>query len=161
MDNVVYSTANDRYALAELNSPNQYTRRCINGKITGCGNCVGYCQYEEHPGFLTEELRRKHNCIGKECYHFIPKPLKEKNKNKCRFQNTYLNEINCCLQQFEGLKVLSVNETNDGLLLRYITITNGYSLEKLSGLLTKKLGCNIDWEKLDYSFDVCTKLLFS
>lgn len=30
-----------------------YNRKCIDGKITSCSNCVGYCQYNKHPGFFN------------------------------------------------------------------------------------------------------------
>ena len=50
-----------------------HCRRCIDGKITGCGNCVGYCQFWGHPGYLTKELRKEHNCIKKGCNYYIPK----------------------------------------------------------------------------------------
>ena len=50
---VCYSTETDVYGQYERKSPTKYNRKCIDGSITGCGNCVGYCQYKEHPGFLT------------------------------------------------------------------------------------------------------------
>lgn len=53
-----------------------YNRRCIDGKITGCGNCVGYCTYIEHSGFLTKQQRQEHNCIKKNCFYYLPKPKK-------------------------------------------------------------------------------------
>ncbi len=49
------------------------TRRLITGKITGSNNCVGYCQYNRHPGFLTRELRKQHNCLGKSCDYYVAK----------------------------------------------------------------------------------------
>lgn len=52
---------------------NKYNRRCIDGKITGCGKCVGYCTFSIHEGFLTKELRKKHNCVKKDCLYYVPK----------------------------------------------------------------------------------------
>lgn len=46
-------------------------RRLIDGKITGCGKCVGYCRFEKHPGFLTRMQRKEHNCLGKRCFYYI------------------------------------------------------------------------------------------
>lgn len=52
---------------------NPHHRRCIDGKITGCGKCVGYCNYDGHPGYLTKELRKEHDCIKKGCNYYISK----------------------------------------------------------------------------------------
>lgn len=74
MDSRVYTDADFSYAA--YNKPyrgNAHQRRCIDGKVTGCGNCVGYCTYSEHEGFLTRELRKKHDCIGKACFYYRPK----------------------------------------------------------------------------------------
>lgn len=57
----------------EKNYISKYNRRCINGKITSKNNCVGFCQYEAHTGFLTKDLREKHDCISKGCIHYIAK----------------------------------------------------------------------------------------
>ena len=53
-----------------------HLRKCINGKFTGCGKCVGYCSYQIHPGFLTRELRKEHDCIKKGCYYYQSKKTK-------------------------------------------------------------------------------------
>ena len=82
LNNVVFTTEIDRYAFFEKKSPSNYTRRCIDNSITGSNKCVGYCQYDGHPGFLTKDLLKQHNCIEKECYHFIAKSNKYKSQNK-------------------------------------------------------------------------------
>ena len=69
----VYSTDISLYDRIEKQNYSRYNRRCIDGRITGCGNCVGYCQYSEHPGYLTKELRKQHNCINKKCFYYVPK----------------------------------------------------------------------------------------
>lgn len=73
MDKIVYSTYSDRCYIFECVDSFNHTIKCINGRVTGSNKCVGYCQYEGHPGFLTKELRKQHNCIGKECYYYIQK----------------------------------------------------------------------------------------
>lgn len=50
---------------------NKYNRRCIDGTVTGCGKCVGYCTFYEHEGFLTKELRKKHDCLRKGCRYYV------------------------------------------------------------------------------------------
>ena len=68
---VIFTASSAKYPASHHNAPHH--RRCINGKITGCGNCVGYCNYSGHPGYLTKELRKNHNCIKKGCNYYIPK----------------------------------------------------------------------------------------
>ena len=50
-----------------------HTRRCIDGSITGACRCVGYCSYASHPGFLTKDLRRDHNCVKNGCWYYTAK----------------------------------------------------------------------------------------
>ena len=40
-------------------------RRCIDGSVTGRNRCVAYCNYENHPGFLTRPHLLSHNCAAK------------------------------------------------------------------------------------------------
>ena len=75
MDVVIYSSFENRFSPFEKSFIN-HTGKCIDGRITGSNKCIGYCQYEGHPGFLTKELRKEHNCVKKGCYHYIQKPKK-------------------------------------------------------------------------------------
>ena len=70
---VLYISPAVTYRSYEAKMQQPHRRRCIDGKITGCGNCIGYCQYREHPGYLTKELRKQHNCIKKGCRYYLPK----------------------------------------------------------------------------------------
>jgi len=68
---IIYSTeSNTRVFFTD--SPT-HNKRCIDGSITGCGKCIGYCQFREHPGYLTKKLRKEHDCINKGCRYYIPK----------------------------------------------------------------------------------------
>lgn len=72
---IVYSTdSRTDYFTYEKRVGAVRTRRCIDGVVTGCGKCVGYCSFDGHPGYLTEEHRRKHNCLGKGCFYYFEKP---------------------------------------------------------------------------------------
>ena len=64
---IVYTTESSK----RFNSCGKtHVRRCIDGSFTGCGNCVGYCNFHEHPGYLTKDLRKKHNCVNKACRYY-------------------------------------------------------------------------------------------
>ena len=68
---MAFSTAT--FNTYESRKQTPHRRKCIDGRVTGCGNCVGYCQYREHPGYLTKELRKEHNCVKKGCRYYLPK----------------------------------------------------------------------------------------
>ncbi len=71
MINICYTSSGETIFFSNTDQPHH--RKCIDGKITGCGNCVGYCKYCEHPGYLTKDLRKKHDCIKKNCNYYVPK----------------------------------------------------------------------------------------
>ncbi len=68
---IIFSTLTPTVDFSAGTSPHH--RRCIDGRITGCGNCVGYCSFRDHPGYLTKDLRKKHDCIKKACNYYVPK----------------------------------------------------------------------------------------
>lgn len=72
-NNALYASINVSYNSYESRMTSPHHRKCIDGGITGCGNCVGYCQFHGHPGYLTKELRKKHNCVIKGCNYYLPK----------------------------------------------------------------------------------------
>lgn len=73
MNKEIITVTATSYRTFEETMKTPHRRKCIDGRITGCGNCVGYCQYNEHPGYLTKELRKAHNCIKKSCNYYLPK----------------------------------------------------------------------------------------
>ena len=82
MELLVYSSTGNEYRNYEAQTGDRFRLRCINGHRTTCGNCVGYCRYSGH------ELRKEHNCLGKQCDYYLAKPRKER-KEKAVFTNHY------------------------------------------------------------------------
>ncbi|MBO5955519.1 MAG: hypothetical protein J6Q10_01825, partial [Clostridia bacterium] len=68
------------YTYFEKKNGDSHTRRCIDGRLTGKANCVGYCRYSGHEGYLTKEQRREHDCLGKGCFYYLQKPKKHYEK---------------------------------------------------------------------------------
>jgi len=158
----IYTTRIDPYASIIEHIPSKHTQKCIDGKITGCGNCIGYYQYEGHPGFLTAELRKKHDCLKKGCYHYIQKPKSEKYFRKRPPSETHILSIaREKASHMEGLKVLSVCGVDDGWKINYISISNEYSLLSLAEQMSDELKCKINFVKLNYSFDRCVHLILA
>ena len=75
---LVYISDGNQFADIINRLPSKHVRRCIDGKTTSCSNCVGYCQYKGHPGFLTRKQRQNHNCLNKNCYYYLQKPKANK-----------------------------------------------------------------------------------
>ena len=73
MNDIIYTAKDYLYKQYESLSNSQYSRRTIDGKTVGSNKCVGYCSYNQHPGFLTKELRKNHNCLKKECNYYFNK----------------------------------------------------------------------------------------
>ena len=144
--------------------------RCIDGKITGCGNCVGFCSFDDHRGFLTKALRKEHNCLGKGCFYYVPKSReKENNDNpfedayesvKIKMKNAY--EIACAMtREFEDFKIKDFGLSDDFVCeLSYITVFDGYELEPIIQRINSETGLTVKMKKLNYSFENAAALIF-
>ncbi len=163
MNETVYSTAKTKYEMYEKQSHSRYNRRCIDNSITGCGNCVGYCQYSEHPGFLTEKLRKQHNCIGKQCFHYLPKLTKEKApKILVDLSSTILTMSRQVMNNDECVRVVRVEYAEfKRYTAFYVTITNECEFGGYAAQIKSKLGIDVDFVKLNYDFDKCVTLLYA
>lgn len=161
--NNAYFEMNHNYAFYEQQSGSPYNRRCIDGRITGCGNCVGYCQYKEHPGFLTEKLRMEHDCIGKGCYYYVAKPKQEKRPPKTtQISQRILNIITENLAEYEGMRVLQADKCHSGgWQLKYVTITNEYHIPTIEKKLSACVGEVISMMKLNCDFEKAAQFIYT
>lgn len=161
MYEMIYSTANNRYEKYEKQCRSKYNRRCIDNSITGGNKCVGYCQYAEHPGFLTEELRKKHNCIGKQCFHYVAKPKKKNTPQPIvDLASSILAEVRETMYQNEYARVIRVENTEfKRYNAYYVSITNGCDFDRYSSQIKDNLGVDVDFINLNYDFDKCVALL--
>lgn len=164
MANVVYSSDYDMYKHYEKQYSIGTLRRCIDGSLTGSNKCIGYCRYSEHPGFVTQKLQREHDCISKNCFHYVSKnkPM----EISCRKRADISQEIFAFAQKLlannEFIKVLRVkNIEYKQYCAYYVTITNDYSLNQYASLINAKLGIHIQFERLNYDFDKCVALLYA
>ena len=80
------------YQLAERKFGDSHDRRLIDGTITSCGKCVGYCMFQDHPGFLTKQQRQAHNCITKQCMYYAAKPKAEA-ECSVRFSDCFIGQM--------------------------------------------------------------------
>ncbi len=154
-----YNTSKQNGSLAYKQT--DFTRRCIDGSVVGCSKCVGYCAFCEHPGFLTEKLRKKHDCLGKECFHYIAKPAKEKHYTKTlNLSNELLSYVQKEIDLNEGLKVIRVElDQSNSYKAYFVAITNHFCLDRYVSSAKERFGANLVFERLNYDFEVCASLI--
>lgn len=158
----MYSELYD-YAYYDSKQKNPYNRRCIDGHITGCGKCVGYCTYEEHSGFLTERLCKEHNCIEKGCYYYLPKPKQERipDKKTC-ISDDIVSVASKITESLEGMKVLRATQNGNGQWnIKYVTISDMYPIKRIENQISEAVGETVIMINLNYDFDLAAKLIFA
>ena len=147
------------YERLERQSRSAYNRRCINGRITGCGNCVGYCRFDEHPGFLTSKLREQHDCIRKACRYYLPKErantLKAKKDNGSK---TLLQIAQRCSQHIDDMRIMRARSEDDHWIIEYITVFGHCDPIDIERAIEDCSGVPVKLQKLNYSFDRCVEL---
>ena len=139
-----------------------HNRTCIDGTITGSGKCVGYCEYDIHPGFLTEKLRTKHSCLEKNCIYYIPKPKNSGRNNAANDneQERILALSASATSDMEGLKVMRANrDTDGGWTIFYISISE-YFFDAASRIIEEKSGTRVKFVDLGYRFEIAADLIF-
>ncbi len=149
------------YAYLDKAQSDPYRRRCIDGRITGRGNCVGYCQCGEHPGFLTAGHCAAHHCEEKGCHYFMPKLRRE--KASCKRpdkQSEIVIAAMRAISAFEGMKIMRADKTNDGWQLKYITISDAYPISRIEQNISSEIGETVVMINLNYDFETAAALLF-
>lgn len=161
MYDTIYSTAESLYKQYEKQCRSKHERRCIDNSITGCNRCVGYCRYNEHPGFLTEKLRKQHNCIGKQCFHYVAKPKKENTPQLIiDLTSSILTVTRKVMSQNEFARVLRVeNAEFKRYNAYYVSITSECDFNGYATQIKNELGVEVDFINLNYDFDKCVALL--
>lgn len=141
---------------------NDHHRRCIDGRITGRGNCVGYCNYAKHPGFLTAGHCTEHRCTEKGCHYFLPKPKQEKAHAKRTDAGDEIVMIASeVISVFEGMKIMRADKADGSWRLKYITLSDAYPIGRIAESISKAVGETVVMIRLDYDFELAAQLIFS
>lgn len=155
---------------------NNYNRKSITGSTVGCSRCVGYCMYEGHRGYLTAELRKEHDCLGKGCYHYIEKPRREKTfktmdkvdpfaevKNAMSAMGDSIYSLACELSNaYEGILFTKADVSEFGKCeLSYVTISNDYPLDQMASTIEEKTGYTVMMKNLNYTFDRVVEMIMN
>lgn len=142
-------------------SRDKHSQRCIDGRIVGRNKCVGYCEYDGHRGFLTQELRKEHNCIKKGCVFYVSQKPTRKVAEKADEPSLQplVDIANEKSARFEAMRFLKAKRNDDGnCILFYVAIAE-YPLDELIEELEEEIGA-VRFERLNYDFEKCEKLIF-
>lgn len=153
-NNESYEDLEEKYGIG-------HNRICINSCVTGCGNCVGYCRYQGHPGFLTESLRSEHQCLNKDCAYYVarPAPVRKLKMVPDNTDQAVLSSARVAVSDMEGLRIMRAVHNGTEWLLKYVTISNEYVLEPVAKVISKSCNMPVRFERLNYSFDLCMQLI--
>lgn len=159
---LVFSTERNLFTEIESKYGSSHIRQTIDGRCVGCSKCVGFCQFDGHPGFLTSEQRKKHDCLGKNCFYYVPKPARAKKPLVIHNETQEMLSIaNESIDTQEGVRFLDAVQCEfKKWNLGYITITNDYSLTAAKEVLEKTFNCEVVFSRKHYSYDRCIQLLF-
>ena len=103
------------YSYYEEKCRNSRNRRCIDGLITGSGNCIGYCMYDVHSGFLIKELREAHNCIENGCYYYLQKvKLKKPQVESSNRSGEVVKMASDVISACEGIRIMDAIAKQNG-----------------------------------------------
>lgn len=147
------------YEVFERRHGDSKVRKCINGRNTGCGNCVGFCKFSGHPGYLTRDLRREHDCINKKCHYYIQKPIRAPLSKPKDIASGLLTIVKKQLVDFDDLRVVNIHQIGDKWIIEYISVFGQYDLFDIEQTIKADVGVSVEIRKLDYSFERCVELM--
>ncbi len=143
----------------------KYNRRIITGKIVGNNNCVGYCKYDGHPGFLTAALREEHECDKKGCYYYIPKPKYEKQpsyKDINNIEDEIIATARTITKSYEGMKIINVSlATKQNCVIKYVTLSNTYPIKEIEADISRAFGLTVQMVQIKCDYETSAQLIFS
>ena len=127
--------------------------------------CVGYCEFDGHSGYLTEKLRNRHDCLQKNCRYYVPKTYSSSPKNDKSSERKISSEILRFareeLAEEEAVYAVRAELVKETWCIFYFTITNDYDLSEATADIRAAFGIDVEFKRLNYSFDVCENVLLN
>ena len=147
------------YEIWENRSSSPYNRKCIDGTVIGCSNCVAYCKYDGHSGFLSEKLRRQHDCIKKGCKYYVPRQRTRLRYDVKSCSDSALQTAQRYSQKLDDVRFLKAFYDTNTWVFWYVTVFGGQDIETIENDLSFILDAPVELQKLDYSFDRRVELM--
>ncbi len=139
-------------------------KRCIDGRITGSNKCIGFCNYADHPGYVTSEIAQKHMCFEKGCGYFIQKtrelvcaPQKENGDIYSKIVESVYEQCNA----FEGMKIINHKISGNKIVFYYVTISKEYRFDMIVQSFDKALfGLEIEFRVVPCEYTDAVNIIF-
>lgn len=142
---------------------NNHNRKTISGQIVGSNKCVGYCKFKEHAGFLTQQNRKEHNCIGKGCNYYVPKEKTNYTKSIVISAPNYCDDILKLAQSLTKDDAVFITRViRNGLFeysIEFFSITNERVIEKHIEAISDYFGVEINLKQKNYDYEICVNLM--
>ena len=135
-------------------------RRCIDGSIHGCSSCKGYCNFNDHPGYLTEKMIAEKHCIEKGCHYFVGKPKSRRQPKRTNIDREIIAAASAALSPFEGLRVTKAKQDETGRWILYYAQIADYNTETLCESISSQCDFSFSLSPLPCSFDTAAQLVF-
>ncbi|MCL2665756.1 MAG: hypothetical protein FWE82_09090 [Defluviitaleaceae bacterium] len=150
------------YSAIDAKQKSAHSRLCTDGSTTGSNNCVAYCNYESHPGFLTDKLRLKHECLHKRCVNYLPKPKRNKReKSLAETESECIMEVAVSVTGYmDGMRIMKTRCDADGRWSIFYVAVSNYSFEKAASDIEKRTGVRVRFVNLNYNYEIAAKLVF-
>ena len=149
------------YREIEEQTIRNFNLRCIDGTLHGCGKCVGYCTFAEHPGFLTSKMQAEHKCLEKGCYYHYPKPARQNKSSKttAHIQEQVLLAAQTATIALEGMRVIRASLDSDtSAVIHYAAIAE-YDIHPFEEEIAAKTGYSVHLKKIICDFDIAVALV--
>lgn len=137
-----------------------YNRKCIDGSTHGCSSCKGYCNFKDHPGYLTEKMIAEKHCIEKGCHYFIGKPKRQRQPKRTSIDRDIHAAASAALSPFEGLRVTKAKQDETGRWILYYAQIADYNTETLCESISSQCDFSFSLSRLSCSFDTAAQLVF-
>lgn len=148
------------YDMIEKNYIGTINRRCIDGSIHGCSSCKGYCNFNDHPGFLTEKMIAEKHCIEKGCHYFVGKPKSRHQPKRTNIDREIIAAASAALSPFDGLRVTKAKQDETGRWILYYAQIADYNTETLCESISSQCDFSFSLSRLPCSFDTAAQLVF-
>lgn len=138
-----------------------FNLRCIDGTLHGQNKCVGFCAYEQHPGFLTVQQEQSRQCREKGCFYHHPKPAVQRSRRDTEAlkRAEIIAAAERATAELEGLRVLRADKESDGGWTIWYASIAGYDLTEAEAQIRKTAQCQISMKQLRCDFDTAVALV--
>ena len=94
--------------------------------------------------------------------YYLQKPEHRKTERAADVSKAIVKKSSNAIASLEGIKIMRAEETNSGeWKLKYITVTNDYSIADLEKIISLALEITVSLERINCDFDTAVQLLYS